>query len=150
MFNNTLLRPRDGPPSSTFISEHDEPNKLTEIRAFNNLIQLKGEKPAIYEEFGTTNKFDYNMANVDSNFNDAAIQQQHGIRATPAFNSGTLDLKTLRGDFSLKEGSPGYDGGTAIPNFTDGFAGQAPDIGAQESGSPAMEFGVKAYTNGTR
>jgi len=50
----------------------------------------------------------------------------------------------LAGDFSLDPGSPGFDAGEVIPNFNDGFAGQAPDIGAFEAGSPPMEFGVKA------
>jgi hypothetical protein len=145
VFNNTLLMPTDGPPSSTFISEFDEPNKLTSIRAYNNLIQIDGKRPAIYEEFGTTNRFDYNMANVDSTFNNPAVQQRHGLKAWPVFNDGVLNLETLRGDFSLSAGSPGYDSGMAIPNFTDGHEGAAPDIGAQESGSPPMEFGVDAY-----
>jgi hypothetical protein len=32
-----------------------------------------------------------------------------------------------------------------IPNFNDDFAGKAPDMGADEAGAPALEFGVQAY-----
>jgi hypothetical protein len=145
VFNNTLLMPSDGPPSSSFIAEFDEPNALTSIRAFNNLIQVDGKRPAIYEEFGTTNAFDYNMANEDSHFNDPAAQQRHGLIAAPVFNDGVLDRETLQGDFSLRVGSPGHDAGMIIPNFTDEHEGSAPDIGAHEGGSPPMEFGVDAY-----
>lgn len=37
------------------------------------------------------------------------------------------------------------DKGTPLNNFTDGFLGTAPDMGAQESGAPSLEFGITAY-----
>src|SRR4051812_77366 len=52
------------------------------------------------------------------------------------------DLAARPGDFSLKPGSPGYGAAMPIPNFNDRFA--RPDIGAQQSGTPPMEFGIEA------
>jgi len=41
-------------------------------------------------------------------------------------------------DFRLDEKSPGVDKGVVVDNFSDGFAGAAPDIGALEYGSNGM------------
>jgi len=46
--------------------------------------------------------------------------------------------------YQLAPGSAGYGKGVPIPNFNDGVA--APDMGAHQSGTTAMKFGV----NGTR
>jgi len=46
--------------------------------------------------------------------------------------------------YQLAPGTSGYGTGVAIPNFNDDVA--APDMGAHQSGKPAMTFGV----NGTR
>lgn len=37
------------------------------------------------------------------------------------------------------------DAGEVLPNFSDGFAGKAPDLGAFEVGHPPVEFGRRAY-----
>jgi hypothetical protein len=42
--------------------------------------------------------------------------------------------------YQLAPSSPGYGAGVRIPNFNDAYA--APDFGAQQSGAPAMKFGV--------
>lgn len=39
-------------------------------------------------------------------------------------------------DFNFKDGSVAVDAGVAIPNITDGFNGDAPDLGALEFGKP--------------
>lgn len=41
----------------------------------------------------------------------------------------------------LEAGTPGYNAGRYIPNFSDGYRGTAPDIGAHESGADPMCFG---------
>lgn len=60
------------------------------------------------------------------------------------------DLKTVQKlykaedlDFSLKPGSAAVDHGTILPNITDGFSGQAPDLGALERGQPAPHYGPR-------
>jgi hypothetical protein len=47
-------------------------------------------------------------------------------------------------DFGLKPGSAAVDRGIAIANVTDGFTGQAPDLGALEVGRPAPVYGPRA------
>ena len=46
--------------------------------------------------------------------------------------------------FQLAPGSKGIDAGVIIPNFCEAFNGNRPDLGAHESGTPRMQFGVKA------
>jgi hypothetical protein len=46
-------------------------------------------------------------------------------------------------DFGLKPGSAAVDRGVVLPNVTDGFTGQAPDLGALELGRPAPVYGPR-------
>jgi len=49
-------------------------------------------------------------------------------------------------DFRLKPGSVAVDHGAALPNITDGFSGQAPDLGALELGKPMPIYGPRPTT----
>jgi hypothetical protein len=46
-------------------------------------------------------------------------------------------------DFRLRPGSAAVDRGTTLPNVTDGFTGQAPDLGALEVGRPVPIYGPR-------
>jgi hypothetical protein len=46
-------------------------------------------------------------------------------------------------DFRLKPGSAAVDRGVVLPNITDGFAGQAPDLGALELGQTPPHYGPR-------
>jgi hypothetical protein len=46
-------------------------------------------------------------------------------------------------DFRLRPGSAAVDRGIAVPNVTDGFTGQAPDLGALEVGRPVPVYGPR-------
>jgi hypothetical protein len=46
-------------------------------------------------------------------------------------------------DFRLKPGSAAVDRGVALPNVTDGFTGQAPDLGALEFDRPVPVYGPR-------
>lgn len=50
--------------------------------------------------------------------------------------------------YELATTSLGYNGGTVLPNFNDGYNGAAPDAGAYEAGKPLLEFGINAYLPG--
>ena len=52
------------------------------------------------------------------------------------------------GKYELEETSPGFDAGVSLPNFNDNFAGEAPDSGVQESGSPDLVFGSANWAAG--
>jgi hypothetical protein len=47
-------------------------------------------------------------------------------------------------DFRLKPGSAAVDHGAVIPNVTDGYSGNAPDLGALESGQPMPHYGPRS------
>ena len=55
-----------------------------------------------------------------------------------------LDTTTKTGHFRLAPGSPGVNAGQVIPNFSDGYTGKAPDIGAHQRGTPPIQYGVAA------
>ncbi len=46
-------------------------------------------------------------------------------------------------DFRLTPGSAAIDRGMILSNVTDGFAGQAPDLGALESGQVPPHYGPR-------
>jgi hypothetical protein len=46
-------------------------------------------------------------------------------------------------DFRLKPGSAAVDRGVVLPNITDGFTGQAPDLGALELGQSPPHYGPR-------
>jgi hypothetical protein len=46
-------------------------------------------------------------------------------------------------DFRLRPGSAAVDHGVALPNVTDGFTGQAPDLGALELGQTPPHYGPR-------
>jgi len=48
------------------------------------------------------------------------------------------------GHFQLAAGSPGVSGGQVIPNFSDGYTGEAPDLVAHQRGAPPARYGVGA------
>jgi hypothetical protein len=47
-------------------------------------------------------------------------------------------------DFRLKPGSAAVDRGAVIPNVTDGYSGNAPDLGALELGQPMPHYGPRS------
>jgi hypothetical protein len=87
------------------------------------------------------NDYDYDL------FNGTILTnaEPNGVRGEPVYekNAG-LDLSTRIGSFQLAPDSPGVDSGQIIPNFSDGYTGKAPDMGAHERGAAAVRYGVKA------
>jgi hypothetical protein len=70
-----------------------------------------------------------------------------GPSGRPVYSSsGTTypDLAAQPGNFTLDKASPGYRGAAPIPNFNDRYPQRA-DVGAHQSGTPPMQFGVDAY-----
>jgi hypothetical protein len=61
------------------------------------------------------------------------------VRSAPAFANG--NGVGMSGMYQLAPGTAGYGVGTRISNFNDQYA--APDMGAAQSGTAAMTFGVR-------
>lgn len=51
-------------------------------------------------------------------------------------------VDAAHGNYQLKATSPAVDAGVALPPYTDGFSGSAPDAGAYEFGLPPWKFGA--------
>jgi hypothetical protein len=85
----------------------------------------------------------------------ATRQDQHSVTLDydVFVNVPKLDGKDLRRvqtlytaeglDFSLEPGSAAIDRGVMLPNVTDGFTGQAPDLGALEFGQAPPHYGPR-------
>jgi hypothetical protein len=85
----------------------------------------------------------------------ATHQDQHSVAVDYDIfvNVSRLDAKDLKKvqklykaedfDFRLKPGSSAIDRGVMLPNVTDGFTGQAPDLGALEFGQTQPHYGPR-------
>jgi hypothetical protein len=148
LFNNTSLSPHTGSSTKDFIREYDWKNRLMNYRTLNNIMHVSNSlrNYSIKDEFGSDSLFDFDLLVGRTAFSQVPQPQEvHGVKGAPIYTSGWgFDGATRTGRFSLAPGSPGYDQGTVIPNFTNIFTGSAPDMGAHEAGMPPMEFGVAA------
>ncbi|MCX7049804.1 MAG: right-handed parallel beta-helix repeat-containing protein [Candidatus Sumerlaeota bacterium] len=109
----------------------------------NNILHLRSSDGASISSNLQTpdNDFDYDLYN--GSVPDG--HESHGVKGAPRYVSGAeFDPKAMQGNFQLAPNSPGLDAGEAIPNFSDGFTGKAPDIGAHESGWRPMQYGINA------
>ena len=155
VLNNTILiLPGSEPQVRGGIGAGDRTLKNYVTR--NNILQVPAPTGSRSGRLGTlaasisdpqesdTNSFDYDLYN--GKIGAVAGSESHGIKGVPTYADGVgFDPKTMTGRFALAPGSPGHDAGAVVPNFTDGHTGAAPDVGAHESGTPPMQFGVRAY-----
>jgi hypothetical protein len=141
VFNNTILQPNNEGASG--LGGESKPIKHCTSR--NNILHARsGDTHSIStdKKRSADNDFDYDL--LSEKFPDD--QEKHGIKGTPRYvpNAG-FSPETRTGTFQLSPDTPGLDKAEVIPNFCDVFHGPAPDIGAQEAGTPPMIFGVKAH-----
>jgi hypothetical protein len=108
--------------------------------SMNNIYHLWKNNGAFYQ-IGSDNTFQNDMTNAVS------TPEVSGIVATPTYASGNGWQSESNGMYQLAPGTPGYGAALKIANFNDGVA--APDVGAHQSGTAAMKFGVAAATSTT-
>jgi hypothetical protein len=114
---------------------------LTNTVSRNNIFHIwKANWPAIDQKTGGRNN-DVNYDLYNGNILAGTGQEVSGLVGTPIYVSGHGWTNEAGGNYQLAPNSPGFDRGLRIPNFNDVFSGAAPDMGAQEAGSPAMKFG---------
>jgi len=107
----------------------------------NNVLQVRQDNGYSVSEnkSNTDNDCDYDLYNGRI----PKDQETHGVRGQPGYAPGAgFDGASKSGRFQLAPDSPGAGQGLAIPNFSDGFTGPAPDMGAHQRGMPPMQFGV--------
>jgi hypothetical protein len=127
VYHNTLFRTsaREG----TYAGVSGFGTDIQNFVSRNNIYDITTPLPEDIAR--SANDFDYDLyARAPK---DIGKQERHGIVARPRY---VLDRK-----FELKAGSPGHDDGFVIPNFSDGYMGNAPDCGAQEAGALPLHFG---------
>ncbi len=147
VFHNTLLQappPGGGslPQGAGTGLQGQTKQPLTNTVSRNNIWHIwKPHWQSVRQtDTGAGNDIDYDLYN-------GAIQagpraQAHGVRGTPLYMKGHGWESGAGGRYQLAPASPGFDPGARLPNLTEGFAGDAPDIGAHEHGSAPMLFGV--------
>ncbi len=139
IFHNTVFRSDEWLPTGALggnrIVKHVvSRNNILHVRSPDNLIISNNER-------NIDNDYDYDL------FNGRVPEGEelHGVRGEPVYVDGAgLDRATMTGCFELVPDSPGAGAGELIPNFSDGYAGKRPDMGAHQRGVPVMRFGVGA------
>lgn len=90
---------------------------------------------ATLAEYAGATGQDTNSIEVDySIFRDAA---------PPDFDDPTRLYSPAEVDLRLRPGSAAEDAGTELPGITDGYTGDAPDLGAYEVGTPLPRYGPR-------
>jgi hypothetical protein len=109
--------------------------------SMNNIYHLwKPNRTAFYQSSTSTSRASNDMYNGTA----GDMPMTNGISATPVYAAGNGWTSEAGGQYQLAAGTAGYDGGIRIANFNDAFSGAAPDVGAHEGGTVAIQFGIAA------
>jgi hypothetical protein len=115
-------------------------NPLTNTVSRNNIFYIwKSNWMSVDQRGGSGNDVDYDLYNGGLSANSGA--ESHGLRISAPIFAGGHGVG-MSGLYQLAPGVAGYGTAQRIPNFNDAYA--APDIGAHQSGTAAMKFGVNA------
>jgi hypothetical protein len=139
IFHNTLFRsdewlPTGGLGGNRIVKHTVSRNNILHVRSLRDFSASENKQ-------NTDNDFDHDLYNGRV----PRGQEAHGVRGEPVYAEGAgFDPATRTGSFQLAPGSPGAAAGQVIPNFSDGFHGPTPDIGAHQRGAPPMRFGINA------
>jgi len=139
IFHNTLFRADEWLPTGALGGERIV--KHTTSR--NNILHVRTARnwSASDNKRNSDNSFDYDLYNGRI----PQSQESHGVRGEPTYAPGAgFDSTNRTGRFQLAPGSPGAGAGQPIPNFSVGYTGKAPDVGAHQRGSPPIRYGVRA------
>jgi len=139
IFHNTVFRsdnwlPTGGLGGNRVVKHTVSRNNILHVRSPQNYCVSNNKQ-------NSDNDYDYDL------FNGRTLsgQETHGVGGEPTYAAGAgLNLKTRTGNFQLAPNSLGVNAGQAIPNFSDGYTGSAPDIGAHQRGAPPIHYGVGA------
>ncbi len=122
---------------------------MLNVLSRNNILHVNDSEPEnrySIKEFPGSGQGDYDYDLYSGLLIIPDGNESHGIKGVPVYESPVVSEPVAAScRFTLAESSPGRGAAVRLPNFNDNFSGKAPDIGAHESGSPPMEFGVDAY-----
>ncbi len=141
IFHNTLFRSDEYLPTGGLGGNRIVKHTVSR----NNILHIRDGKgkghSASEAQQNSDNSFDYDL------FNGKVPEgsEAHGVRGEPRYVAGAgFDAAARTGNFQLDPASPGVGAGEPLPNFSSGYTGQKPDIGAHQRGAPPMRFGVAA------
>lgn len=139
IFHNTLFRSDEWLPTGGLGGNRIVKHTVSR----NNILHVRTPQghSASAAKQNVDNDFDYDL------YNGQVPQghEAHGVRGEPVYAAGAgFDPATKTGRFQLAPDSPGAGAGQPIPNFSDGYRGKAPDVGAHQRGAPAIQYGVDA------
>ncbi len=143
IFNNTILQVNDHGTGGLGTSQ-DSNRYIFHCETRNNIFHTRNS---------TVNSISLNPSNSDNSFDYDLLnhpfpndQEVHGISGIPNYLLGApaFDFNNKTGTFELSELSDGYDDGIIIPNFIESYTGNAPDMGAHESGWEDFIYGINA------
>jgi Right handed beta helix region len=135
IYHNTLLQPAQPFPGVRFgIKNEVDKGSASGMVSRNNILDAWAT--SISDPAALRNDYDHDLYSGKI----PAGAEPKGIRGAPRY-----DPRNRPGEYFLDPASPGLDAGVLLPNFSDGFAGAAPDMGAYDRGWGALEFGVDAY-----
>ena len=109
----------------------------------NNILHVRREdrNSIAVSNSHEVNDFDYDLISADFPPN----HEKNGLKGIPQYVSKAgFDTETRMGMFQIAPGSMGIDAGVVIPNFCEMVNGDHPDIGAHESRTGKIQFGVRA------
>src|SRR5690349_14233761 len=142
VLHNTLLQATD--PSAQYtlgagggITAAGSDAPLTNTVSRNNILHIFKTWWNAIGAPGSGDDLDYDLYNGNVTISG---NETHGIVGTPTYASGNGWQVGTGGMYQLDPSSLGYGTALRLPNFNDQFA--SPDIGAHQSGTPAMKFGV--------
>ena len=141
-FNNTVLQLNNDGFGGLGVSGKAH-REIRHSISRNNILQ--GRKEDLFsisaKEGNEDNDYDYDL--LSGKFPNG--HEKHGIMGLPEYVSNVgFSFESKTGNFHLKPGSPGFDRGEIIPNFADNYKGRAPDMGAHESGTKKLVYGINA------
>ncbi|TMH27648.1 MAG: hypothetical protein E6H63_10275 [Betaproteobacteria bacterium] len=146
VFHNTSLQPTDasaqnGLGAGSGLHGAGSVNPLTNTVSRNNILFIwKSGWDSVDQNGGFGNDVDYDLYNGTVSAGTGA--EAAGVKVTsPTFASGSG--VGMSGMYQLAPGAAGYGTGARIPNFNDMYT--TPDIGAHQSGTPTMTFGVNGH-----
>lgn len=108
----------------------------------NNILHVRSDdsRSIAVSNGSEDNDFDFDLCNKGF----PSGHEAHGVNGTPVYvDEAGFDADGRTGSFQLKPSSPGYDAGEVIPNFSDGFTGEGPDMGAHEHGREDFVYGAR-------
>lgn len=139
IFHNTLFRSDEWLPTGGLGGNRIVKHTISR----NNILHVRSPRDwsASDNKQNTGTDFDYDLYNGRI----PPTQEKSGLRGEPIYEAGAgFDARTKTGHFQLRSGSPGAAAGQPIPNFSHGYTGKSPDVGAHQRGAPRLQYGVTA------